>query len=108
MAHLFVYGSLCPGEENAGLLMGMEGKWEPAQVKGHVVNSGWRTLGGYPALVLDSQGGIVDGYLFTSQKLDEHWAMLDDFEGADYLRVTVDVTTQQGQKMSAFVYSLKA
>ncbi|KEA53725.1 MULTISPECIES: gamma-glutamylcyclotransferase family protein [Mangrovibacter] len=108
MAHLFVYGSLCPGEENAGLLMQMEGLWEPAQVMGHVVNAGWRTLGGYPALVLSSQGEMVDGYLFSSPGLDENWAMLDDFEGTDYQRVTVEVTTQQGQKICAFVYSLKA
>lgn len=108
MAHLFVYGSLCPGEKNAGLLAQMEGLWEPACVTGHLVNAGWRTLGGYPALIPDSQGELVDGYLFSSSKLDENWAMLDDFEGADYLRVTAEVTTQQGQKICAFVYILKA
>lgn len=107
MEYLFVYGSLCPGEENAGLLTCIGGEWEAGQVHGRLVNAHWRTQGGYPFIILDKQSGPVKGFLFSSPDLAQHWDALDTFEGDEYARVLVDVTTTRGSTVQAYVYSMK-
>lgn len=62
---------------------------------------------GYPGIVLDNSGNHVDGFLFTSAHLGNHWHVLDEFEGAEYERVPVDVTTVDGQTVKSFIYMLK-
>ena len=36
---------------------------------------------GYPGIVLDVQGIEIQGFFFSSEKLSDHWARLDEFEG---------------------------
>ena len=48
----------------------------------------------------------VNGYLFLSDRLAAHWPMLDDFEEG-YDRVPVEVTTDDGQQISAWIYQLQ-
>lgn len=48
----------------------------------------------------------VEGYLFYSAHLAEHWNALDEFEGEEYARVAVDVTTKAGEKVTSFIYAL--
>lgn len=108
MEYLFVYGSLCPGEENAGLLTRIGGQWEAGQVNGRLVNAHWRTQGGYPYLIPDEQSGPVSGFLFSSPDLAQHWDALDAFEGDEYTRVLVGVTTARESIVQAYVYSMKA
>ena len=38
-----------------------------------------------------SRSRLVEGYLFSTEKLAENWQMLDDFEGFQYQRVTADI-----------------
>ncbi len=78
---LFVYGTLAPGRSNAHVLADVPGQWEPATVKGTLVQEGWGAAEGYPGIVLDDDGGDVQGLLFSSEQLAEHWARLDAFEG---------------------------
>ena len=60
----------------------------------------------FPGIVLDANGPRVNGYLFLSDRLAAHWPMLDDFEeGAD--RCRVEVTTDDGQQVSARIYQLQ-
>lgn len=89
---LFVYGTLAPRRPNEHVLGDVPGTWEPATVRGDLVEAGWGAAAGYPALVLRDDGADVRGFLFSSAALDEQWQVLDDFEGPGYQRVQARVT----------------
>ena len=101
---LFVYGTLAPGRPNEHELAGIEGEWEPATVGGSMVKEGWAFEHGYPAIVLAAEGPEVEGFLFSSDELEEHWARLEEFEGVGYERVTVQARRADGDVVSAQVY----
>ena len=73
---LFVYGTLCTGEENAGFLAGLP--VEAARVKGQL----YRLPAGYPALVADSACRWVLGEL-VSLDGDVRLGVLDHIEGVE-------------------------
>ncbi len=60
---------------------------------------------GYPGLVLDPKGAEIGVQVLESAELPEHWARLDEFEGADYRREAVQVVTSKGE-VSAFIYAI--
>ncbi|MFT8209949.1 MAG: gamma-glutamylcyclotransferase [Symbiopectobacterium sp.] len=104
MDSLFVYGTLMPGCENAHLLESIGGNWVQGSVYGSLLDQGWGAGMGYPGIVLDNTGNRVDGYLFCSERLSEHWDALDEFEGEEYARVPVEVTTKDGEIVISFIY----
>ncbi len=97
------YGSLAPGRVNHKQLAGLSGDWRRGTVKGRLVEVGWGSALGYPALVLDPQGTDVDVFLFESAELPEHWARLDEFEGSGYRRAIAQIQTAEGE-VSACIY----
>lgn len=103
---LFVYGTLAPGKPNAHLLADVRGTWTPAAVRGVLLAQGWGAALGYPGIVLDPQAGAVNGLVFASDALAQHWARLDDFEGAGYVRVRTMATLADGSAVAAWVYAL--
>lgn len=105
-SRLFVYGTLAPGRANAHILAGVPGTWEPATVRGRLYADGWGAALGYPGLVLDGAGAEVDGLVFTSDALLEHWPRLDEFEGEGYRRVPTVATLRDGHVVPAYVYRL--
>ncbi|EEH69942.1 MULTISPECIES: gamma-glutamylcyclotransferase family protein [Acinetobacter] len=107
MNRLFVYGTLCPNRENAHILGEIGGDWQQARVHGTVYVLDWGPDEGLPAIVLNSQDPFVEGYLFSSEKLDENWKMLDDFEGFQYQRVQTEVILTSGECIDAWTYVMK-
>ncbi|HYG64287.1 MAG TPA: gamma-glutamylcyclotransferase family protein [Thermoanaerobaculia bacterium] len=107
MTHrLFVYGTLAPGRPNEHVLADVPGRWEPAAVNGTLLQEGWGAAEGYPGIILDEHGGEVKGLLFSSERLAEHWARLDDFEGEGYERVLTAVKLEDGTAVGAYIYRL--
>ena len=107
MTHrLFVYGTLAPGRPNEHVLADIPGDWEPATVTGRLLQEGWGAAVGYPGIVLDARGDEVQGLLFTSESLDQHWTRLDEFEGEGYERVLTSVKRQDGATVDAYIYQL--
>lgn len=102
---LFVYGTLAPGRPNEHVLAEVPGDCKPAQVRGTLLEHGCGATLGFPVVQLNSRGGVVEGLLFMSAVLDEHWARLDDFEGGGYERVVTDVQLSGGRSTQAFVYA---
>ena len=102
---LFVYGSLAPGRSNEHVLFPLQGRWQPAQVKGKLFEGGWGSALGYPGLKLE-YAETVNGWLFTSKDLPQHWQRLDEFEGESYERTTVSVILEDQTTVEAFVYIL--
>ena len=103
---LFVYGSLAPGQSNAHVLADVPGRWEPATVRGTLLQQGWGAAMGYPGIVLDPQGSEVRGLVFSSDELARHWARLDDFEGEGYARVATSARLDDGSVVEAYIYGL--
>ena len=62
---------------------------------------------GYPGIVLDDTGDEVQGYLFCSDALGDHWDELDAFEGHEYARVLTTATTHDKLEVEAYVYVLR-
>ncbi len=65
-------------------------------VRGRLVHEGWGAGLGYPALVLDEHGPVVEVSLFNSPELPTHWPRLDAFEGDGYRRAVTMVETDEG------------
>jgi gamma-glutamylcyclotransferase (GGCT)/AIG2-like uncharacterized protein YtfP len=105
---LFVYGTLAPSRPNAHILQNIGGSWEEASVKGKLFQEGWGASMGYPAIIPDESGEKVEGFLFTSKNLKTNWSELDAFEGEGYERVITKVKLKSGEKIDAYIYSLKS
>ncbi|HYJ04313.1 MAG TPA: gamma-glutamylcyclotransferase family protein [Chthoniobacterales bacterium] len=104
---LFVYGTLAPGRPNEHVLADVPGKWEPATVMGTLYPEGWGAAAGYPGIVPDERGGEVEGLLFISEILAQHWDRLDEFEGEGYERVLTTAKLSDGTTIDAYIYRLK-
>lgn len=100
---LATYGSLSPGRSNHHQLADLNGRWQRGKVQGKLLDAGWGNAIGFPGLVLDPSGPLVDVYLFESLDLPTHWSRLDEFEGPEYRRVATKVRTVQGE-LSAYIY----
>ena len=104
--HLFIYGTLVPGGPNEHVLSEVEGSWEAASVTGSLRQEGWGATMGYPGIDLDENGDEVQGFLFSSKKLSDHWGKLDEFEGKSYKRVLTTVKLKGNSTVDAYIYTL--
>jgi gamma-glutamylcyclotransferase (GGCT)/AIG2-like uncharacterized protein YtfP len=102
---LAVYGTLAPGEVNHHQLAGLAGSWYRGTVRGTRFSSGWGAAHGFPGLILDPLGPIVNVQIFESPDLPAHWARLDEFEGSGYRRVVTTVSTDEGEQ-DAWIYEV--
>jgi gamma-glutamylcyclotransferase (GGCT)/AIG2-like uncharacterized protein YtfP len=105
---LFVYGTLAPGRPSEYLLNEIGGSWEHATVTGTLRQEGWGATMGYPGIILGEYGEEVEGFLFSSEKLSDHWARLDEFEGEAYERVLAVVKLRDNSTVDAYIYALKS
>jgi len=104
---LFVYGTLGPGRPNEHILGDIGGSWEDASVLGTLHDEGWGAEMGYPAIKLDKDGERVQGFLFSSDTIANHWDTLDAFEGDAYERVLTSVERPDNSIVEAYIYILK-
>ena len=103
---LFVYGTLAPGRPNHHVLADLPGDWQPASLRGKLIHKGWGAALGSPGILPRADGGIVEGYVFTSPVLNDYWAYLDAFEGDGYVRQKVTVLVNGTEAVEACVYAL--
>ena len=107
MERLFIYGSLQPGGPNEQVLTTIGGDWEAAVIRGRLIERGWGASIGYPGLAVDDAGAEIQGYVFSSHNLRDHWGYLDSFEGGEYERIVASVTLRSGSRVEAHVYVLR-
>lgn len=102
--HLFVYGSLAPGEKNHHLMAPLRGQWCRAETQGKLVRIVRGVDRGYFGLLAGENR--IEGWVMTSYQLRHHWSRLDDFEGGNYERrlCRVKVRTKQ---LDAYAYFLR-
>ena len=106
MQRLFVYGTLAPGRANHKILENISGLWETATLRGTLVQEGWGVAMGCPGIVPTEDGDEVEGFVFSSADLANHWPRLDEFEGEGYERVPVTVKVNGTHDVEAYVYAL--
>ena len=106
MQRLFVYGTLAPGRANHRILENIPGTWEEATLRGTLIQAGWGVAMGYPGIVPTEDGEEVEGFVFSSEHLADHWPGLDEFEGEGYERVSVTVRVNGVHDVEAYVYAL--
>ena len=83
---LAVYGSLRPGESNAGQMAGIVGQWLDGVAQGIVTQPGE-----YLEFTWLPGGGPVPVKVLVAPGLREHFPRLAEFEGPDYRRSLVPV-----------------
>ncbi len=103
---LFVYGTLAPSRANHKILASIPGSWEAATLRGTLLQEGWGVAMGYPGIVPSEDGEEVEGFVFSSAHLADHWPRLDEFEGEGYERVSVTVRVNGIRNVEAYVYAL--
>lgn len=106
LSRLFVYGTLAPGRSNAHMLSDIAGSWQKASIRGRLVQEGWGAQQGFPGVILDASGPSVDGFVLTSDALQDEWARLDEFEGAQYQRVATTAQLEDGRFVRVHVYQV--
>ena len=105
---IFVYGTLAPGRPNEHMFGDIEGSWEVATVTGTLRQEGWGAEMGYPGIDLGEHGDEISGFLFSSEKLSDHWTTFDEFEGQAYERVLTVVKLPDNRTVDAYIYALRA
>jgi len=103
---LFIYGTLAPGRPNERVLADVDGRWEPASVRGHLHEQGWGAALGYPGIILAEDGPEVHGAVLTAGSLADQWERLDEFEGEGYTRVLTTVRLESGEHVQAQIYEV--
>ena len=105
--HLFIYGTLAPGRVNHHIMQPISGTWKKAFLRGDLHAEGWGATMGYPAIIPSKDADEVEGIVFSSAHLVDHWERLDEFEGDAYQRMLVDVRLESDEQLEAYVYALK-
>lgn len=54
--------------------------------------------------MLDEQGQVIEGSVFSSANLVNHWAALDAFQGEAYESVLATVKLDTGDSVQSYVY----
>jgi len=88
-------GTLAPGKPNHCQLNGLKGSWWRGVVRGRLSQHGWGATMGFPGLVLEPEGDLIEVQVFESDDLPAHWSRLDEFEGPGYRRVITTVMTTE-------------
>lgn len=105
---LFVYGTLGLGRPNEHILNNIGGTWEVATVSGILIDEGWGSEMGYPAISLDENGKEVEGFIFSSNNLSDNWDKLDKFEGEAYHRVLTNAKLKNKNMTEVYIYALRS
>lgn len=104
---LFVYGTLGPGRPNEHILANIGGDWQAGRVHGFLKQEGWGAEMGYPGIIPNNRAPLVEGFVFTSDALSNHWQTLDQFEADAYCRQPVTVLLDDGTTITASIYALR-
>ncbi len=98
VSHLFVYGTLMPGQPRWPALRPFATAWEPVTASGRL----WDTGRGYPAVLFSEDGTAVRGFrvAVSPDLLPDALAVLDGIEAEGVLYRRVEVQTSAGPAMS--------
>ncbi len=99
---LFVYGTMRQGQTARSLVANQITKC----VKAHTNGSIYAFPMGYPGYTENASTVRVVGELLWLTDLAATFGLLDAYEGADFARVIKQVTTEAGEEVWAWIYTL--
>jgi gamma-glutamylcyclotransferase (GGCT)/AIG2-like uncharacterized protein YtfP len=97
---LFVYGTICQGQTARSLVEPSITRSVKASTDGQI----YAFPMGYPGYV-EGEGRVAGELLWLGQ-LAATFALLDAYEGEDFVRVIRQVTTETGEDLWAWIYVL--
>ncbi len=98
---LFVYGTLRDGQAARSMIENYVKSARPARISGAV----YAFPDGYPG-VLEDERGTVKGEVVKLTDLSAAFALLDAYEGSDFIRVLKVATCEDGDETYAWCYVL--
>lgn len=99
---LFVYGTMRHGQTARSLLANSIKKSVPAWTSGQI----YAFPMGYPGYSEGNGQGRVVGEIVWLTDLAATFGLLDAYEGEDFARVIKQVTTESGEALWAWIYTL--
>jgi gamma-glutamylcyclotransferase (GGCT)/AIG2-like uncharacterized protein YtfP len=99
---LFVYGTMRQGQTARSLLANSIKKCVPAWTSGQI----YAFPMGYPGYSEGDGKGRVVGEIVWLTDLAATFGLLDAYEGEDFARVIKQVTTESGEELWAWIYTL--
>ena len=99
---LFVYGTMRHGQTARSLLANSIKKSVPAWTSGQI----YAFPMGYPGYSEADGKGRVVGEIVWLTDLAATFGLLDAYEGEDFARVIKQVTTESGEELWAWIYTL--
>ncbi len=88
------------------MLSHIAGSWQKASIRGRLVQEGWGAQSGYPGVIVDASAPTVEGFVLTSDALENEWKRLDEFEGTQYQRVATTAQLEDGRVVPVYVYQV--
>lgn len=88
------------------MLEAIGGTWEKATIQGEYFKAGSIQGFDYPGIILRDSGETIEGYIFISDNLSNHWDKIDAYEGAFYRRVITQAELADGRTVDTYVYEL--
>ena len=107
MYKLFVYGSLMPNNKNFFILKYIICCLQIAFTFGFVRKIKLEKEIEHDAIIPDSKGKKINGYLLTSYILKNIWKKIYYFAGQHYFRTKTDVYLNNKNKTEAYIYCLQ-
>jgi gamma-glutamylcyclotransferase (GGCT)/AIG2-like uncharacterized protein YtfP len=95
-----------PNDKNFFILKNILGCWQKAFTFGFVRKIKLEKDIEYDAIIPDSKGKKINGYLLTSYILINIWKKIDYFEGQHYFRTKTDVYLNNKKITEANIYFL--
>lgn len=102
LARMFVYGTLRTGQAARSLIASHVVRSDPATLAGRM----YAFLDGYPGVIADEDGGEIRGEVLELRDLAAAFALLDAYEGDDFIRVQVTPRLSDGREIDAWCYVL--
>ena len=101
------YGTLAPDKPNHYKIEHIEGKWLKGIVKGKLVKEGWGAGMGYFGFKPSKEQKHIEASILVSERLINHWAYLDEFEGSEYKRILAKYELENGEIGIGNIYAIK-
>lgn len=107
-SRLLVYGRMRPGGPDEHHLTPLDGAWREASFPGYIQNESACTLDVCPGLAWTPTGTWNEGFIFETERLKDHWSVLDAKEGEDFSRLLTPLRTDAGDLVANIYVSKDA
>jgi len=103
---LALYGILRPGGSHHHEVRSIPGDWETGTVRGWLHGVTWGPADGFEGITLAAEAPPVPVDILHADRLADHLARLDRFEGPGYRRITTTAHLTDGTEVAVEIYEV--